>query len=34
MDRLEKIVDLLGKSNKLLLIIAGIDKEVVDGYAG
>lgn len=34
MDRLEEIVDLLGKSNKLLLIIAGIDKEVVDGYAG
>lgn len=34
MDRLEKIVDLLGKSHKLLLIIAGIDKEVVDGYAG
>ena len=34
MDKLEKIVDLLGKSNKLLLIIAGIDKEVVDGYAG
>ena len=34
MDRLEKIVDLLGKSNKMLLIIAGIDKEVVDGYAG
>lgn len=34
MDRLEKIVDLLGKSNKLLLIIAGIDKEVVDSYAG
>lgn len=34
MDRLEKIVDLLGKSNKLLLIIAGIDKEVIDGYAG
>lgn len=34
MDRLEKIVDLLGKSNKLLLIIAGIDKEVVDGCAG
>lgn len=34
MDRLEKIVDLLGKSNKLLLIIAGIDKEVVDGYTG
>lgn len=34
MDKLEKIVDLLVKSNKLLLIIAGIDKEVVDGYAG
>ena len=34
MDRLEKVIDLLNRVNKLLVYIAGIDYEVVNGYGG
>lgn len=34
MDRLEIVIDLLNRVNKLLVYIAGIDYEVVNGYGG